>query len=75
MVEDEIIFERLTLLRNEIAYLRSEGEGLNRLECRCRANQGLTPILALTVVHFPISPIIFMILVSRQERINVFIGF
>ena len=32
MVEDEIIFERLTLLRNEIAYLRSEGESLARLE-------------------------------------------
>ena len=31
-MEDEIIFERLTLLRNEIAYLRSEGKGLNRLE-------------------------------------------
>lgn len=31
-MEDEIIFERLTLLRNEIAYLRSEGENLNRLE-------------------------------------------
>ena len=31
-MEEEIIFERLKLLRNEIAYLRDEAESLTRLE-------------------------------------------